>query len=165
MKYTSAQIKSISKKNLLRLINLGKRYIKENKIVRNMFESYDVDINYLDLIPIIFSDLDVSAQTVKGCIYLNYRLLEDGDFFKDLMYAVHEIKHVLSQITGKKPTENTDELDSEDYLNSPEEKSAFKIQIEYLKDQFGKEEANKYVEHLLNYHDIQDAKLKSELLS
>jgi hypothetical protein len=154
------KIKALPKPYILKLIAQAKAYLKQNKVVQKMFKDYNVDISYLDYIPIGFKDLDVSAQTVRGCIYLNYKLLQTGDFKQALSYMVHEIEHVLDQITGTKPTQNTDKMNSEDYITSPEELNAFNIQIEFMEDEFGKNEADKYVNHLLDYHDIKGKKRK-----
>ena len=129
-----------------------------------MFDSYAVNIDFLDIIPCVFDDLDVSAKTVKGVIYLNLSLLEDGEYFRNLSYIVHEADHTLQQITGKEATQNTDVKSGDNYLSSPEELSAFKIQVDYLEDEFGKAEANDYVNHLMEYHDTKDKELKRELL-
>jgi hypothetical protein len=48
-------------------------------------------------------------------------------------------------------------------LNNPYEQEAFSDQIEYIDEQFGKEEAQDYVDNLLEHHDIDDKKEKKEL--
>jgi len=164
------KIKSIPKEKLLELIGKFKDYLKDNAIVKDMFEDYGVNIDFLDAVPVYFSDLDVSAQTVKGVIHLNYKLLQDksvDNLFRVAGYMVHELTHVLQQVTGKEATENTDRVEGKNYLGSEEEMEAFKNQIEYDKETLGENEANRYVKHLLDYHEIagKDREdLKEELL-
>jgi len=151
-KYTVEDIEKIPKDKLLKLINVGKKHIKKNKIVIDMFDKEGVDLDYIDLIPIYFKSLDVSAQTIKGVIYLNYKLAEENVDFNS--YLVHELTHFVSQITGTKATKNTDDLYGKDYLESPEEIKAFKNQIQYIDKEVGKNEADKYVNNLIKYHKI-----------
>ena len=42
---------------------------------------------------------------------------------------VHEFEHVLSRITGTEATQNTDELNSEDYLMSKEETMPLRFRL------------------------------------
>jgi hypothetical protein len=118
-----------------------------------MFKEYGADINEIDFIPMKFDDIDVSAKTDHGVIIYNYELLTDGDFFKDFSYGVHEITHYLQQTCGKKPTQSSDDGN---YLDNPFEEEGFKNQIEYISKEFGEGEAEKYVEHLLDHHDVED---------
>lgn len=152
--YSIEQIKKIHKAKLLKLINLGKHYIKKNEVTKKLFKDYDVDIDYIDLIPTAFAEIDTSAKTVKGNVYLSYKLLCDGSFFKDLGYLVHEYNHVLQQVTAEEPIEGVKGTSGKDYLNNKEEVEAFKNQINYLADEFSVEEAEKYIDKLLDHHKI-----------
>ena len=145
------KLKQIPPKRLLKLINKAKEYLKGNEVMQEMCKEFGVDIDVIDLIPVRFGDLDVSAQTRKGVVILNYKLLADGDFFKDLQYLIHEFKHYISQVYGKKPTPGADDGE---YLDNPEEQEGFQWQLQYIEDQFGKDEAEDYVENLLDHHDI-----------
>jgi len=149
------KVKKIPPKTLLKLINKMKEFLKTHPIVVDMFKEYDIPIEELDLIPMKFGDLDVSARTDHGIITFSYKLLCDGNFFKDYMYAVHEITHFLQQTTGDKPTQGADDGD---YLENPFEQEGFQRQIEYVDDMFGGHEAENYVEHLLDHHDVKDSK-------
>jgi hypothetical protein len=148
------KVKKMSPKTLLKLINRMKAYLKKHPIVIDMFKEYDVPIEELDLIPMKFGELDVSARTDHGIITFSYKLLCDGNFFKDYMYAVHEITHYLQQTTGDKPTQGAEDGD---YLENPFEQEGFQRQIEYVDDMFGENEADNYVEHLLDHHDVKDS--------
>jgi len=162
--FSLEDVKKIPKNQLMKLINTAKQYVKKNKVVIDVFKKYNVDINQFDNIPIFFKDLDVSARTEHGIIWLNYALLSDGDFFKDYSYIVHESVHWLQQTTGKHPTNN---YDKESYLYNPVEQEGFKNQIKYIKSIFGDEVAKEYTDDLLDHHDINDTnerkKLKNKL--
>lgn len=153
-KITIEQAKKIPPKTLLKLINRMKKFLKKHPIVIDMFKEYDVPIDELDLIPMRFGELDVSARTDHGIITFSFNLLCDGDFFKDYMYAVHEITHFLQQTTGNKPTQGAEEGD---YLENPFEQEGFQKQIEYVDDMYGENEAEEYVEHLLDHHKVKDS--------
>jgi len=144
------KVKKIPPKTLLKLINKMKEFLKTHPIVIDMFKEYDIPIEELDLIPMKFGDLDVSARTDHGIITFSYKLLCDGNFFKDYMYAVHEITHFLQQTTGDKPTQGAEDGD---YLHNKFEQEGFKRQVEYIDDMHGEHEAENYVDHLLDHHD------------
>ena len=61
--------------------------------------------------------------------------------------------HWLQQTTGSKPTQSADDGD---YLDNPFEQEGFQNQIEYISKQFGEEEAENYVDELLEHHDVDD---------
>lgn len=145
---TLEEIKQIQPKMLLKLIQRGKDYLKKNKVMQEICNKYDFDINDIDLIPVRFGDIDVSARTDKGIVTLNWKLLADGDFFKDFMYLLHEFGHYIQQ--SKEPTQSADDGD---YLLNPSEQEAFQYQVKYIDDQFGEDEAADYVEQVLDHHD------------
>lgn len=147
------EIKKMSPQVLLKIIQRGKDFLKKNKVMQEICDKYDFDIEDLDLIPVKFDDIDVSAKTDKGVVTLNFRLLEDGDFFKDFGYLVHEFGHHIQQ--SYEPTKSADDGD---YLLNPAEQEAFQYQIKYMDDQFGKEEAENYVEQVLDHHDVNNKK-------
>jgi hypothetical protein len=154
------EIKQLPPQFLLGLINRAKKHLKDDEVMQRVFEDYDVDIEELDLIPITFADLDVSAKTDHGVVYLNYKLLCDGDFLKDYSYLIHEITHILQQTTGTKPTQGANEGE---YLKNPAEQEGFQNQIEYIAKEEGPEEAEEYVENLLDHHDVKSKTKKDEL--
>lgn len=149
------EVKKIPPNLLLRLINKAKHYLKNDPTMQRICEENNVDVNFIDLIPIKFGDLDVSARTEKGVITLNYKLLCDGDFYKDLGYLCHEIRHYFQQCFGDRPTQGSDDGD---YLDNKFEQEAFKDQVEFMANEFGENEAEQYVDHLLKHHEITDKK-------
>ena len=160
-----AKNKTISREDQLKLINKLKEKVKTNDVVKDLFKEYKADINDIDLIPVCFKDLDVSARTEYGAIYLNNSFL-DGNLMDDDHYLVHELTHVLQQCYGDKPTESSD---SGDYLANKYEQEGFQRQTEYISDTQGEEEAEEYIENLLDHHDVIDEKKrekrKDQLLS
>ena len=145
-----AQVKKLPYKSLNRMIKKMREYLKTDETVLNMFKEYEVDIEEIDLIPMKFGKLDVSAKTDHGVIIFNYTLLTDGDFFKDFSYGVHEMTHWLQQTAGKKATTSSDDGD---YLHNKFEQEGFQNQVEYIANQFGEGEAENYVDDLLDHHD------------
>jgi hypothetical protein len=150
-----AEIKALPPTFFLRLIKKMKKKLKEDEVMRKIFQEYETDINELDFYPMKFGNLDVSAKTDHGIIIFNYKLLCDGDFEKDYSYAIHEVTHVLQQTTGNKPTQGADDGS---YLDNPHEKEGFQNQVEYIANDLGEEAAEDYVDNLLEYHDIEDNK-------
>lgn len=148
-------VKKLPYQSLNRMIRKMRAYLKHDGVVQEMFKEYDVDIEEIDLIPMRFGNLDVSAKTDHGIITFNYKLLTDGDFFKDFSYGVHEMTHWLQQTTGSKPTQSADDGE---YLDNPFEQEGFQNQIEYIANQFGENEAENYVDDLLEHHDIESKK-------
>ena len=155
-----SQIKKMPYKSLNRMIKKMREYLKNNEVMQKMFKEYKVDISEIDLIPMMFGNLDVSAKTDHGIIIFNYKLLTDGDFFKDFSYGVHEMTHWLQQTTGSKATKSSDDGS---YLHNKFEQEGFANQIEYIDDQFGNEEAEQYVDDLLEHHEVKNESEKDEL--
>jgi hypothetical protein len=154
-----SQVKKLPYKSLNRMIKKMREYLKTNEIVQKMFKEYGVDIAEIDLIPMTFGNIDVSAKTDHGIIIYNYKLLTDGDFFKDFSYGVHEMTHWLQQTTGTKATKSSDEGS---YLDNPYEQEGFQNQVEYIADQFGEGEAEQYVDDLLEHHEVDSNKEKND---
>jgi len=152
-------VKQFPYKTLNRLINKAKNYIKKDKVWADICEEYDEDVDIIDIIPTMFGDLEVSASTQHGIVILNYKLLCDGDFFEDFSYLIHEYRHWFQQCYGDGPTISS--ADGE-YLDNPFEQEAFQNQVEYIDEQFGKDEAEDYVDKLLDHHDV-DGKKKDNL--
>lgn len=150
-----SEVKKLPYKSLNRMIKKMREYLKKNDIVQKVFKEYDVDIEEIDYIPMMFGSIDVSAKTDHGVIIYNYKLLTDGDFFKDFSYGVHEMTHWLQQTTGSKATKSSDDGN---YLDNPYEQEGFQNQVEYIADQFGEGEAEQYVDDLLKHHDVDTKK-------
>ena len=159
-KISLEKMKKLPYKALNRMINKAKEFLKKDKTMQDIFKEYGSDVDIIDYIPTYFDDLDVSAKTDHGIVILNYKLLCDGDFFKDYSYLIHEYTHWAQQCLGEKPTKSSD---NGSYLHNPYEQEGFQNQVEYISNHFGKDEAEKYVEHLLNYHDVDKKKEKDKL--
>jgi hypothetical protein len=150
-----SQIKKLPYKSLNRMIKKMREYLKTNEVVQKMFDEYGVDISEIDLIPMMFGNLDVSAKTDHGVIIFNYKLLCDADWFEDFSYGVHEMTHWLQQTTGSKATKSSDEGS---YLDNPYEQEGFQNQVQYIADQFGDDKAEQYVDDLLEHHEVENKK-------
>lgn len=148
-------VKKLPYKSLNRMIKKMREYLKQNEVVQKMFDDYEVDISEIDLIPMMFGNLDVSAKTDHGVIIFNYKLLCDADWFEDFSYGVHEMTHWLQQTTGSKATKSSDEGS---YLDNPYEQEGFQNQVEYIAEQFGDDKAEQYVDDLLEHHEIDNKK-------
>lgn len=154
-----SQVKKMPYRTLNRMLKKLREFLKKDEVVQKMFKEYEVDIEEIDYIPMRFGNLDVSAKTDHGVIIYNYKLLTDGDFFKDFSYGVHEITHWLQQTTGNKPTKSSDDGG---YLDNPFEQEGFQNQIEYISKQDGKEEAEDYVNNLLDHHEVDSEKERDD---
>jgi hypothetical protein len=159
MKYSLEEVKKIPVKTLLGIIEQAKKSLKKNDVFLDMCKEYDVSSDIIDIIPMRFGDIPVSARTERGIITFNYKLLCDGDFVKDRHYVIHECEHFLQQCYGNKPTQGADDGD---YLSNPFEQDGFQRQIEYLDHMYGKDEAENYVDHLLDHHNIDDKNEREE---
>lgn len=131
------------------------RALKKNKVVKDMFEEFGVGAAAIQDMPIDFADLDVSAKTKDGKVYLNNKLLEDGDFWEDLHYIVHEACHYLQQLTGE--VFDYGDLEAYEYLDKPTEIEAFQCQIKFIDDYKGADAAKDYLEDLLDHHEYSGA--------
>lgn len=158
-KWDLEQVKKLPHHFLTRLLNKLREYLKNDEVVQKMFKEYGADINEIDFIPMKFDEIDVSAKTDHGIIIYNYDLLTDGDFFKDFSYGVHEITHYLQQTCGKEATQSSDDGS---YLDNPYEQEGFQNQIEYISKEFGDNEAKKYVDHLLDHHEVDSKSERKE---
>lgn len=150
-----SQVKKLPYKSLNRMIKKMREYLKTNEVVQKMFDEYGVDISEIDLIPMMFGNLDVSAKTDHGVIIFNYKLLCDADWFEDFSYGVHEMTHWLQQTTGSKATRSSDDGS---YLDNPYEQEGFQNQVQYIADQFGDDKAEEYVDDLLEHHEVENKK-------
>jgi hypothetical protein len=143
----------ISHKQTLPMLQEVREKIKKSDVIADLCKEYGVDIDYIDLIPMAFTDLDVSARTEKGCIYFNIELLQDG-FENDDHYMAHEVVHHFQQCFGDGPTKGSG--DSEDYLDNEYEQEGFQAQTEYLSETRDDQAAVNYVEQVLNHHDVDE---------
>ena len=138
----------ISVADQLLLIQQAKNYLKKDPTMLEMCQEHNVDINDIDLIPVKFDHIDVSAITEHGIVILNYKLLENDEFMNNIHYLVHEFKHYWDQ--SEKPTRSANDGP---YLANKDELNAFQPQIKFISDHEGKEKAEQYVEQVLDHHD------------
>jgi len=140
-------------------------HVKNDPEMQKKFKEYGVPLDDLDDVPISFCDLDVSAKTKDKKIYLNESMLADDSPVDDpTHYLVHELVHYLQQVTGKNMDKHRGESE---YLDKETEEEAFKTQIDFKKREESEEEAEEYVENLLDHHDFEGKKRdekKEELL-
>lgn len=146
--------KGIPHKKLRPILEKVRAKVRNHPIITDLFKENKLDPDEFDLIPMCFAKLDVSARTDHGVIYFNVDLAKDG-FGKNDHYMVHEGTHWVDQCTGTKPTKGSD---SGDYLKNPEEVEAFQHQVEYIDETKSKDKAEKYVEKVLDHHDVHDKK-------
>jgi hypothetical protein len=158
-KISMSQVRKLPYRTLNRLLKKMRDHLKKDEVVQKMFKEFDVDIEEIDFIPMKFGKLDVSAKTDHGVLIFSWKLLCDGDFLEDYSYGVHEITHWLQQTTGTKPTQSADDGD---YLHNKYEVEGFQNQVEYIANRDGAEEAENYVEDLLEHHE-KDGKEKKEI--
>lgn len=150
------EILALDPRILLKIINKAKKKLKEDETMQSICKEYDVEIDEIDYIPTYFKKLDVSAKTDHGIVWLNYKLLLDGFDIKDWSYLVHEYSHYFQQTTGTKPTKSSNDGN---YLDNPYEEKAFQNQVEYISDHFGDNEAEEYVDHLLEHHEVDNKEI------
>lgn len=150
-KFSLEQIKKLPHSELSKVIDRLRQSLKNNKVVQEKFEEYQVPLSELDLVPIKFADLDVSARTEHGIIYLNWQLLLDGQLSKLDHYLVHELTHYLQQTTGDQPTKGSAD---DDYLDNEFEQEGFQAQTEYLSDTRDDETAERYIKKVLDHHAV-----------
>ncbi len=144
----------MNKQEELDLLNSVKNKIKKNDVVINMFKKHNVNIDYLDYIPMTFSDsIDVSGRTDHGIIYFNAKLLEKQDQLDH--YCVHESLHWIQQCFSSTATQGANDGN---YLDNKFEQAGFKAQTEYLSETRSPEIAEKYIDRVLDHHEVDSKK-------
>jgi hypothetical protein len=146
------------------LIKKLKKEIKKEDEYIEKCEEYSKDPDFINGVEISFDDnLDVSAKTVNGEIFLNGKLFDGGDWDDQMRYVIHEITHVMQQEAGKVK----EKTDRDDYLDDENEIEAFQAQLSYMSENESPEEIQKYLEQLLDHHGIKgkERKLKIEELT
>lgn len=136
-------------KERLDLIDSVRQKLKKSETVQKLFKDFGVDLSEIDLIPICFKNIDVSARTEHAIIYLNTALLEKPGQIDH--YLTHEINHFLQQTTGNKPTQGSTE---DDYLDNPYEIEGFQNQTKYISETRGDEAAEEYINKVLQHHHV-----------
>ena len=157
-----SRVKATSPSTLLKLISRAKKYLKKDKIWKKVCQDFGQKPDIIDHIPTMFGDLDVSAKTHHGVVIINYKVLSDGEFFTDYSYLIHEYTHWFQQCFGEKPTQSSD---NGSYLDNKYEQEGFQNQLKYIAHHFGEDDAEEYVEGLLEHHDIKSKSKQDELES
>ena len=142
---------------LSKLIDSIRKTLKKNDVVIKLFKKFKVSIDELDLIPIRFSELEVSARTEHAVISLNYELLKEIKRIPS--YIVHEITHWLQQTTGDQPTQGSDD---QDYLDNVFEIEGFQNQTEFISDTEGDLKAKEYTKKVLDHHNTPKNEIKEK---
>ena len=145
--------RNIPQAKLRPLLDKVRAKVKNHPVVKEMFKEHGVDLKEIDMIPMCFAKMNVSAQTNHGVIYFNIKLVEDGNFDDDDHYLVHEMTHILQQCYGDHPSKGANDGN---YLDNEDEVEGFQKQVEYLADTRDEEEAEKYIEQVLDHHDVKD---------
>lgn len=153
-----------SNKKLLQLLDKAKKELKKSDTIQKLCEEHGVSTDYIDLVPMTFTDLDVSARTDKGIIYFNTQLIDDF-IEKHLHYMAHELTHNFQQCFGDGPTTGSQ---GEDYLDNKYEIEGFQTQTEYITETRDDEAADEYIDQVLDHHDVPKSdrkQRKDELLN
>ena len=110
----------------------------------------EIEPKFLEIVPIRYEKLEVTAKTVNGSIILNPKLMKKS--FKIIMrYVIHELVHAIQHVKDYGEKQNDKK---KDYLNRADEIEAFQYQVKYDKKHRGKEKTEKYVNGLLDFHDL-----------
>lgn len=142
-------MKIILNKELLDLINRAKNVIKDSDAYLDICEEYAANLDYIDFVPVAFADLEVSARTDNGVIYINKKYSDNiNDICK---YLIHEFTHWCQQCLSDGPT-----IQEANYLDDQNELEAFEHQVDFIGDNEGMGEAKEYVDKLLDHHNVSD---------
>lgn len=148
----------------IRLLSKIKKSLKENDLAKEICKEYDFQIDIVDGIPLDFEDdLEASAKTLDSRIILNSNLM-DENFDIIMRYAIHELVHALQHMRN---LSRKDKYKNKDYLDRPDELEAFQYQVQFDKEERGMDEAEEYVDELVEFHEIpkdEANKKKKELL-
>lgn len=141
--------KGIDHKKLAPKLEAIKKRVFKHDVIKDMLKKFKIKPEELDLVPMAFAKIPVSARTDHGIIYINVDLAKDGDFDEDDHYIAHEMTHYCQQTTGDKPTPGSTE---DNYLDNPVEQEGFRNQTKYIADTQGEEDAEEYIEKVLDHH-------------
>lgn len=130
------------------MIQDAKNLLKNDSVMLSICQEYDLQIDDIDLIPVKFDDISVSAETNQGVVTLNYSLIKNNSIIESIHYLIHEFQHYYDQMHF--PTKNADDGL---YLNNKDEQKAFKNQILFINEHQGPEKAEEYTDQVLDHHD------------
>jgi hypothetical protein len=154
------KISKHSKNDVDSFVKKMKETVKKDPIMIEKFKEYGVPLDDIDSVCVAFCPLDVSAKTKNKKIYINEDMLADDSSVKDpTHYLIHELVHYLQQKTGKNLQKHKKE---EEYLDKETEQEAFEAQIDFKKRKESPEEAEDYVDRLLDHHDIKGKERKEK---
>ena len=142
--------KSFTLREIFKALSEIRVSLLNDEIAKDICEEAGEDIGLLEVVPIMFEDMDVTAKTVSGKIVLNPALI-DEDSPVMMRYIIHELVHVLQHLDG---VTGNDDDNSGNYLDKKTEEEAFKRQIEFDAKHRSEDEADEYIEGLLEYHDF-----------
>lgn len=139
-------------------------FLANSSLAKEICREKNLSETFLQGVPISFDDMKESAKTVNSNIYLNRKLADKPlDMIK--RYLIHELTHAVQHVVEPGVSAK---MKKKEYLDKDTEVEAFQNQIEFQKSREGKEATEKYVENLLDFHDIKGKKRedkKDELLS
>ena len=141
----------------IKLLQMLKDDLKENKIFKDMVKDFGHDLDILDGVSIEFSDdIDTTAKTVNGKVYLNMKLI-NAEPSKILRYLVHEMVHVFQHMKNEGKKQDS----KGDYLKMPDEVEAFTYQLKHqeknessAKDTREGDDVVSYLKNLMKYHKV-----------
>ena len=152
----TAEKKVIEKK--IKLIKEVKELCKKEKAYQELCNKYNKSLDLIDGVTISFSDeLETTARTKNGEIFLSEKKLLNADPLKILRYIVHEMVHVWQHIEN----EGKKQKNSDEYTDDPNEIEAFQYQLEYQEEKEGNVE--EYLKDFLEYHKVPDKEKESLL--
>jgi hypothetical protein len=145
--------KGLPHKKMAPFLDKLKKRVFDSDVVKEMLKEYEIDRSEIELWPICFAEIPVSARTDHGIIYLNIDLFNDGDINENIEendhYLAHEMTHVCQQSTGSKATPGSTD---DNYLDNPTEQEGFSNQTKYISETKGDDEAEDYIDQVLDYH-------------
>lgn len=136
-----------------------------DSIAKDICEENNVDDKFLAGVCIKFDDLEVSAKTINSEIILNKKLMEKS-FDVIMRYVIHELVHAIQHCMKQNKKDKKGDQENH-YLDNADEVDAFQKQVLYQSENNGEKSAEKYVDELLDYHEISGEnaeKKKKELM-
>lgn len=154
------QMRKLSKRdNADDLIKQMREIAKKDSGIIAKFEEYSIPLDHINDVPIEYADLEVSAKTKDGHIYLNEKLLEKDDPLEaSVHYIIHELVHVLQQRSDQGGVENK----NDDYLDKDTEIESFQTQIDFKEREEGKGSGEEYADGLLDHHGLSGKERKDK---